>query len=100
MISSNLRPLRRKKSALYLRPWPFMPDGKEQAGSMTVGERLKKLRIDAGYTSYRRFADEHDIEPKQYWKLEEDKADARVSSIKRLAQIHDLNLEEFFRGVG
>ena len=67
---------------------------------MTIGQRVKQLRIDAGFTSYRRFADEHDIEPKQYWKIEEDKVDPRLSSLQRIAVIHDLTLEAFFKGVG
>lgn len=64
-----------------------------------IADKIKKLRIEKGYTSYRNFADDHDIEPKQYWKLEEGKVDFRISSLLRILEIHGITMEEFFKGI-
>ncbi|MDL5051488.1 hypothetical protein QQ054_36395 [Oscillatoria amoena NRMC-F 0135] len=64
-----------------------------------IADKIKKLRIEKGYTSYRNFADDHDIEPKQYWKLEEGKVDFRISSLLRIVEIHGITMEEFFSGI-
>ena len=67
---------------------------------MGIGEKLKALRKASGYTSYRSFAKAHDLDPKQYWRLEEEDTDFRFSSLRRIIDIHNLSLEEFFKGVG
>lgn len=72
---------------------------KQNQGIQRIAEKIKQLRIERGYTSYRNFADDHDIEPKQYWKLEEGKVDFRISSLLRILEIHDLSLEDFFEGL-
>ncbi|KAB2915565.1 MAG: helix-turn-helix transcriptional regulator [Bacteroidetes bacterium] len=74
-------------------------DEKQTTEVQKIAEKVKKLRIEKGYTSYRNFADEHEIEPKQYWKLEEGKSDFRISSLIRILEIHNIKLEEFFRGL-
>ena len=67
---------------------------------ISVGAKLKALRIVSGLGGYRAFAKAHGLDPKSYWRMEEDKGDIKLSSIRRLAKIHGLSLEEFFRGVG
>lgn len=67
---------------------------------MSIGEKLKALRKAAGYTGYTAFANAHGIQPKQYWRLEEDQTDFKFSSLRRIIDIHNLSLEEFFKGVG
>lgn len=64
-----------------------------------ISERLKQLRIDRGYTSYRNFADDHEIDAKQYWRIEEGKLDYRMGSLLRILEIHNVTLEEFFKGL-
>lgn len=72
-------------------------DEKQITDIQKIAEKVKKLRIEKGYTSYRNFADDHEIEPKQYWKLEEGKVDFRISSLLRILEIHNITLEAFFR---
>ncbi len=72
-----------------------MPVDKEQR-QKKIGERLKELRISRGYSSYRNFADEHDLEPKQYWRLEEGQVDFKISSLFRVLDIHEITIQEFF----
>lgn len=64
-----------------------------------VGKRLKELRLEKGYSSYRNFADAFDIEPKSYWRIEQGISDFKLSSLKRILDAHGLNIEEFFDGV-
>lgn len=64
-----------------------------------ISARIKQLRIEKGYTSYIHFADEHDFEKKQYWKIEEAKVDFRMSSFLRVLEGLDLTAEEFFKGL-
>lgn len=64
-----------------------------------VGEKLKQIRVEKGYTSYRKFSDEFSIEPKQYWRLEEGKSDFKFSSLLRVLEIHRIDLEEFFKDI-
>ena len=62
-----------------------------------IGKRLKEMRIAKGYSSYRNFANEHDIEPKSYWRLEQGVSDFKLSSLKRVLDAYGLNIEDFFR---
>lgn len=63
-----------------------------------IGERIKELRIKAGYTSYEKFALTHGLEGKQYWRLEAGK-NFKMTSLFRILEIHNLSLEEFFKGL-
>lgn len=64
-----------------------------------IGARLKKLRISNGYTNYRKFSVEFELEPKQYWRLEEGKSDFKISSLFRILDIHGLSIQEFLMDV-
>ena len=64
-----------------------------------ISTRIKQLRIEKGYTSYIHFADEHDFEKKQYWKIEEGKVDFRMTSLLRVLKGLDISGEEFFKGI-
>ncbi len=64
-----------------------------------IADKLKRLRIEAGYTSYERFAVEKSLDRKQYWRIEENQANIRIESLLRVVEIHGLSLEEFFKGL-
>jgi transcriptional regulator with XRE-family HTH domain len=64
-----------------------------------IAERIKELRIEGGYTSYRKFADEHDFEPKQYWNIEEGKSNFGIKALIKIVEIHGITMEEFFKGI-
>lgn len=63
-----------------------------------IGNRIKQLRIDAGYTNAEKFAFEHDITRSQYANWEKGQ-DMLTSSIIRIARAHNLTLPEFFAGI-
>lgn len=62
-----------------------------------ISARIKQLRIEKGYTSYTQFADAHDFEQKQYWKIEEGKVDFRMTSLLRVLEGLDISAEMFFK---
>ncbi|MBX2966202.1 MAG: XRE family transcriptional regulator [Cyclobacteriaceae bacterium] len=63
-----------------------------------IGERVRDLRIKAGYSSYDSFADYHDMTPKQYWRLETGK-NFMMTSLLSILKIHKITLEEFFKNL-
>ncbi len=62
-----------------------------------VGDRIKDLRIKAGYSSHEQFGYDNSLQPKQVWRLESGKFDIKLSSLFRLLNIHGITLEEFFK---
>ena len=63
-----------------------------------IANKIKKLRIDAGFTSYENFANAHDIDRKQYWRMEKG-CNLTIRSIATIANCHKISLEDFFRGI-
>jgi transcriptional regulator with XRE-family HTH domain len=67
---------------------------KEQA-LQKMGERIRKLRIERGYTSYEYFAYEHEISRAQFGRYERGE-DLRFSTLVKIINAMGLTLEEFF----
>jgi transcriptional regulator with XRE-family HTH domain len=61
-----------------------------------IAEKLKKMRIKAGYTSYENFAVDNDLNRVQYWRIEKGK-NFTLSYLLRLLDIHQISLKEFFK---
>ncbi len=61
----------------------------------SIGQRLKSLRIDAGYKSYEVFAWENDLSRIQYWKMEKG-TNCTLKSLFKVLKIHNLTYKEFF----
>jgi len=65
-----------------------------------ISQRIKELRLNAGYTSYETFSIEKGITPRQYWRMESSTAhDFRMTSLLKILDIHGITLEEFFEGI-
>lgn len=62
-----------------------------------IGERLRKLRIQRGYSSYETFAIEHDLSRMQYWRLEKGTTNMTIKTLKRVLDLHGISLKEFFQ---
>lgn len=73
---------------------PYIPEHIQ----IKIGNRIKELRIQAGYTSYENFALEKDIDRKQYWRAENG-VNLTLKSIVRIANLHKISLEDFFKGL-
>ena len=60
-----------------------------------LGERIKQLRIEKGYTSYEYFAYEHNISRAQFGRYEQGQ-DLRISSLVKIVNAFEMTLAEFF----
>lgn len=60
-----------------------------------LGERIKALRIERGYSSYEYFAYEHGISRAQFGRYEQGQ-DLRFSSLVRICNAFNLTLSDFF----
>jgi transcriptional regulator with XRE-family HTH domain len=61
-----------------------------------IGEKLAELRKQKGYTSYERFAFDHDLPRVHYWRIEKGKVNVTLKSLTRILAIHNVSVEEFF----
>ena len=60
-----------------------------------LGERLKKLRIEKGYSNYEYFAYEHNIGRAQYGKYETG-GNIQFDTLVKIIKFHNMTLKEFF----
>ncbi len=63
-----------------------------------IGNKLKELRKDAGYTSYEYFAYENNISRPQYGKYEAG-ANIQLNTLIRILGHLNISLEDFFKGM-
>ncbi|WP_025742863.1 hypothetical protein [Aquimarina pacifica] len=75
-----------------------MTNRKNRNRFQEVGNRIKELRIQAGYTSYETFAFEHNLGRKSYWEWEKG-SNYKFETIIRIIDIHNITLEDFFKGL-
>ncbi|MBL6663505.1 MAG: helix-turn-helix domain-containing protein [Flavobacteriales bacterium] len=60
-----------------------------------IGQQLKALRQQAGYTSYAGFAWDNDLPKTQYGRMEKG-TNCTLKSLQRVLDIHGLSFGEFF----
>lgn len=60
-----------------------------------LGNRIKKLRKEKGYTNYEIFAYDHNISRAQYGRYEKGE-DLRFSSLLKVLKGLDISLKDFF----
>lgn len=65
---------------------------------INIGERLKKLRIKRGYSSYEVFAWDNQIPRVQYWRMEKG-TNFTIRTFLRVLDAHEMTLEEFFKEI-
>jgi len=61
-----------------------------------LGNKLRELRIEKGFTNYEQFAFEHNLPRAQYGRYEQGQ-DLRFSSLLKVLKAFDISLEEFFK---
>lgn len=62
---------------------------------LQIGEKLRKIRIDRGYSSHEFFAWEHNIPRVQYWRMEKG-SNFTIRTLLRVLDAHEMSLQEFF----
>ncbi len=60
-----------------------------------IGEHLRSLRIEKGYSSAEIFAYEYDLNRVSYWRMEHG-CNMTIRSLLNILNIHCLSLKEFF----
>lgn len=63
---------------------------------LAIGQHLRRLRRQKGYTSYEKFAYDHDL-PRVGYGNHEQGGNLTMSSLLRLLDIHGITLAEFFQ---
>jgi transcriptional regulator with XRE-family HTH domain len=61
-----------------------------------IATKLKRLRIEKGYTSYENFAMDFDISRAYYWKVESGRQNFSMDYFMSLLKIHNISLKDFF----
>jgi transcriptional regulator with XRE-family HTH domain len=62
-----------------------------------IGNQLRNLRINNGYTSYESFAMDHELSRMQYWRIEKGLTNLTIRSLIKLLNIHKVSIEDFFQ---
>ena len=63
-----------------------------------IGERIKELRSEKGYTSYENFAWDNNLPRMQYWRMEKG-TNFTIKNLLRILDIHGITLREFFSDI-
>jgi transcriptional regulator with XRE-family HTH domain len=63
-----------------------------------IGSKIKKLRINAGYSSYENFAFEHELSSRYYWGVENGR-NITLIYLLRILEIHKISIEDFFNNL-
>ena len=74
---------------------PTKPELTAEEALKRLGNRIKGLRVKAGYSSYEYFAYEHNISRAQMGRYENGQ-DLRLSSLVKITNALGITLEEFF----
>jgi hypothetical protein len=72
---------------------PMSPE--HQRKMKMLGQKIKALRMQQGYTSHEAFAYKHGFNRTQYFRYENGE-DLRFSSLLRIVSAFDMTLEQFF----
>ena len=60
-----------------------------------IGEKIKEMRIKAGYSSYETFSYDYDLDRKQYWRIENG-TNITMNTLIKILKIHKTSLRDFF----
>jgi transcriptional regulator with XRE-family HTH domain len=63
-----------------------------------IGERIKELRVEKGYSSYEFFAWDNSMSRVQYYKMEAG-SNITIKSLLKVIDAHGITLQEFFNGI-
>ncbi len=63
-----------------------------------IAEKIKRLRMKAGYKSSETFAFDHDLPRVQYWRMEKG-TNFTIKGFLKILDIHKISLKEFFEDI-
>jgi hypothetical protein len=65
---------------------------------LKIADKLRKMRIEKGYTSYDSFAWDNDLSRIHYWRIEKG-SNLTMQTLLKILDIHKITLSEFFKGI-
>ena len=60
-----------------------------------IASKIKRLRVQRGYTSYETFAYDNELPRVQYWRMEKG-TNFTIKNLLKILEIHQISIEEFF----
>lgn len=63
-----------------------------------IGQRIRDLRIKAGYTAYDKFAYDHGFDRQSILRAETGK-NITLNTLMKILKVHKISLEDFFKGM-
>jgi hypothetical protein len=69
---------------------------KIDARILKIADKLRKMRIEKGFTSYEHFAWDNGIGRQQYWRIEKG-SNFTIQTLLKILDIHKITMEEFFK---
>lgn len=63
-----------------------------------IANKLKLLRINAGFSSYENFANAFDLDRKQYWRIEKG-SNITINTLHKILSIHQISFSQFFEDI-
>jgi predicted transcriptional regulator len=63
-----------------------------------IASKLKKIRIDKGFSSYENFAYQYDLPRVQYWRMEKG-TNFTIKNLLKILEIHQISVEDFFKDI-
>ena len=64
--------------------------------AIKIAEKIKELRIAAGYSNHEFFAWDNDLNRVQYWRVEKG-ANITIKTLLAILDIHKISLADFFK---
>ena len=61
-----------------------------------VSKKIKELRIIKGYSSYETFANDFELDRKQYWRIENG-SNITLKTLDKILIIHSISVSDFFK---
>lgn len=61
-----------------------------------IADKIKELRIQAGYTSHENFAWDHGLSRVQYWRIESG-SNITLKTLLKILDLHHISLHDFFK---
>ena len=74
-----------------------MKDDQEVLGK--IGERLKELRVENGWSSHENFAFDNEMSRAHYWKIERGKTNVTIKTLMKILNVHKVSIVDFFAGL-
>ena len=60
-----------------------------------IADKLKKLRVEKGYSSHENFAWDNNLNRVQYWRIEKG-TNITIKTLLSILDIHKISLKDFF----